>query len=106
MPRRRQALPDHHACLLLQPVAPQCERAIAIGDPSGGVRRPAKRHLAVRDSDVGVMVFGLCERRDTVHERDCVAKRAELEGSLERAVDLVPVVHDRSIAAPVRTGGR
>ena len=106
MPRCLRALPEHHACLLLQPVAAQCERAIAIGDPSGGVRRPPKRHLAVRDSDVGVVVFGLSETRDTVHERDCVAERAELERSLERTLDLVPVVHDRSIAAPVRTGGR
>ena len=38
---RHASLTRASPSLLLQPVAAQCEPAIAIGDPSGGVRRPA-----------------------------------------------------------------
>ncbi len=51
------------------------------------------------DRDVRVVVLGLGELTDTVHERERLDERVELEGALESVVDLCPAFggHDASI---------
>lgn len=90
--------------VLRQLVAEPSEFVVALADSSRGVRRPPKRHLAVGDRDVRVVVLRLGELGDPVHERDRLAEGREFVRSLERSVDFLPVVHDRSIAVgEVRT---
>ena len=43
--------------------------AVAVGDPARGVRPPAKGHVPVADRDIGMVVIGLRELADAVHER-------------------------------------
>lgn len=77
------------------------ELAVAVGDPARGVRRPADRHPAVADRDVGMMVLGLREIGEPVDESDGVAELREVDRSLERPVALGPAVvvrHDESLS--------
>src|SRR5438552_3905328 len=69
------------------------ELAVAVRDPAGGVRRPAQGDLPVGDGDVRVVVLRIRELGDAVHERDRLRERRQLEGPLERPVDLTPLVH-------------
>ncbi len=46
--------------------------------------------LVVVDRDVGMVVLGLGQLTDAVHERERVDERIELERALERLVDLCP----------------
>ena len=61
---------------------------VALGDAALGVRRPAERHLLVRDADVRMVVLRLGELRDAVDEGDRLRERRQLERPLERAVHL------------------
>ena len=74
------------------------ELAVAVGDASGGVRRPADRDAAVADRDVGVVVLGLREVGEPVDEPDRVAEPLELDRPLEATVALRPgsvLAHER-----------
>jgi len=64
--------------------------AIAVGDPTGGMRRPADRDAPVADGDVGVVVLGLREVGEALDERDRLAEPVEHELALESAVTLQP----------------
>jgi archaetidylinositol phosphate synthase len=68
------------------------ELAVPVGDPISGVRRPADGHALVADGDVGMMVLGLGEVGEAVHERDRVAEARERELALERAAVVAPAV--------------
>jgi len=71
--------------------------AVAVGDPAGGVGRPADGDPPVGDRHVGVVVLGLGELREAVDEGDRRREVAEGELSLERTLTLVPTfgnVHD------------
>jgi len=71
--------------------------AVAVGDPAGGVGRPADGDSPVGDLHVGVVVLGLGELREAVDEGDRRRKVVEGELPLERALALAPTlgnVHD------------
>lgn len=65
---------------------------VAIGDPARCVCPPAKRHAAVLDADVRVVVLRLGELPDAVDERQRLREVAEGELALERSVHLDPVL--------------
>ena len=67
------------------------ELAVAIGDAARGVGRPANGHVLVADGDVGMVVLGLGEIRQSVHEGDRLREAPELELALEGAAALGPV---------------
>ena len=74
------------------------ELDITIGDAARGVCPPAKRHLAVVDADIGMVILRFGELTHAVHERERLGEVSELERPLERSVDLVPVLRLRHAA--------
>ena len=72
------------------------ELTVAVGDPAGCVRPPAQRHAVVVNRDVGVVVLGLRELADAVHERERFDEVSELKRALERTVYLVPSLRGHS----------
>jgi CDP-alcohol phosphatidyltransferase-like enzyme len=73
-------------------VRPRSHFAVAVGDPAGGVRRPADGDALVADRDVGVVVLGLGELGEPVDEGDRGHEGIERELALERAADLAPTL--------------
>ncbi len=71
-------------------VRPLGHLPVAVGDPRGGVGRPANGDALVADRDVGVMVGRLGRLGEAVHERDRVEEAVEDELPLECPVDLAP----------------
>jgi phosphatidylglycerophosphate synthase len=68
---------------------------VAVGDPAGGVGRPADGHPLVADRDVGVVVGGLGGLGKPVDESDRGREAVEGELALEPSVDLGPLAHAR-----------
>ena len=98
-PRRGHARRAGHDRLLLvrRPLADQLggsprQLDVAVGDRVLHMRPPAERHAVPVDRDVGVVVSGLGERADPVHERERLREVAEEELALQRAVDLGPAL--------------
>ena len=74
---------------------------VAIRDRGGGVGGPANGDALVADDDVWVVVDGVGDLGDAIHEGDPVQIGFEAELPLERAVDLAPsfeLVHEAEYA--------
>jgi archaetidylinositol phosphate synthase len=64
--------------------------------------------LVVRDRDIGMVVLGLCELADPVHEVERLPEALEDERALERALVLAPAIrfgHDASIYETMTVSG-
>src|SRR5262249_40929905 len=64
--------------------------AVAVRDRVGGMRTPAEDDAAPAELDVRMMVLGVCQLADAVHERERLGEVREAELALQRAVDLAP----------------
>ena len=78
------------ACRAAQPGRAGRHVTVAVRDRLRGVRAPAEHDPAPAELHVRVVVLGLGEFADAVHERERLGEVREPELSLERPVDLAP----------------